>query len=93
MTTVLINGRPFDVEFGGLPMPMVVRNKKHFIRFPGLPPGVRPGYVSLRNMEGGRLPSPPRGEHDATNGPNDGNATGGVTNTAVPPPAFGELEF
>lgn len=59
LTTVLINGRPFKVEFGGLPKPIIVRDKKHFIRFTLLPRGVRPGFVNIINMEGGRLPTPP----------------------------------
>ncbi|KAG8225210.1 hypothetical protein J437_LFUL009055, partial [Ladona fulva] len=55
---VVINGRQFRVEFGGLPMPIIVRDRKHFIRFSALPRGVVPGYVSIAGMEGGRLPSP-----------------------------------
>jgi hypothetical protein len=60
LSTVLINGQPIKVEFGGLPKPIIVRGKKHFIRFTVLPRGIRPGYVNIVNMEGGRLPSPPR---------------------------------
>nr|CAD7591773.1 unnamed protein product [Timema genevievae] len=56
---VMINGRPFPVEFGGLPKPILVRDKKHFIRFSVLPRWVRPGYVKIVNMEGTRLASPP----------------------------------
>ncbi|XP_071452534.1 uncharacterized protein Pcf11 isoform X2 [Hetaerina americana] len=55
---VVINGRQFRVEFGGLPMPIIVRDRKHFIRFSVLPRGIMPGYVSIAGMEGGRLPSP-----------------------------------
>ncbi|KAJ9595834.1 hypothetical protein L9F63_012989, partial [Diploptera punctata] len=51
LNTVLINGQPIKVEFGGLPMPIVVRGKKHFIRFTGLPRGVKPGYINIVNME------------------------------------------
>ncbi|XP_066998871.2 uncharacterized protein [Anabrus simplex] len=60
LSNVVINGRSFKVEFGGLPKLIVVRDKKHYIRFSVLPRGVRPGYVNIVNMEGGRLPSPPR---------------------------------
>ncbi|XP_033608498.1 uncharacterized protein LOC111867245 isoform X3 [Cryptotermes secundus] len=64
LSTVLINGQPIKVEFGGLPKPIIVRGKKHFIRFTVLPRGIRPGYVSIVNMEGGRLPSPPRPKNE-----------------------------
>jgi len=60
LSTVLINGQPIKVEFGGLPKPIVVRGKKHFIRFTVLPRDIKPGYISIVNMEGGRLPSPPQ---------------------------------
>lgn len=52
LQTVLLNGRPFKVEFGGLPKPIIVRDKKHFIRFSVLPRGVRPGYVKIAGMKG-----------------------------------------
>jgi pre-mRNA cleavage complex 2 protein Pcf11 len=57
---VLLNGRPFKVEFGGLPKPIIVRDKKHFIRFSVLPRGVRSGYVKIAGMKGeGPIGSPP----------------------------------
>ncbi|XP_017892802.1 uncharacterized protein LOC108632624 isoform X2 [Ceratina calcarata] len=63
LQTVLLNGRPFKVEFGGLPKPIIVRDKKHFIRFSVLPRGVRPGYVKIAGMKGEEpiesSPSPP----------------------------------
>ncbi|XP_014218937.1 uncharacterized protein LOC106647178 [Copidosoma floridanum] len=52
LQTVLINGRPFNVEFGGLPKPILVHEKKHFIRFSVLPRGFRAGYVKIANMKG-----------------------------------------
>ncbi|OAD61193.1 Pre-mRNA cleavage complex 2 protein Pcf11 [Eufriesea mexicana] len=52
LQTVLLNGRPFKVEFGGLPKPIIVRDKKHFIRFSVLPRSVRPGYVKIAGMKG-----------------------------------------
>ncbi|XP_047121818.1 uncharacterized protein LOC124805343 [Schistocerca piceifrons] len=64
LKTVLLNGRPFEVEFGGLPKPIVARGRKHFVRFSVLPQGVRPGYVNIVNMdtmEDRRLPSPETG--------------------------------
>ncbi|XP_043252988.1 uncharacterized protein LOC122397706 [Colletes gigas] len=60
LQTVLLNGRPFKVEFGGLPKPIIVRDKKHFIRFSVLPRGVRPGYVKITGMRGEEpIESPP----------------------------------
>lgn len=51
LRTVLINEVSFKVEFGGLPKPVYIRNKKHFIRFSVLPRGVTPGYVKIKDME------------------------------------------
>ncbi|XP_076641398.1 pcf11 cleavage and polyadenylation factor subunit isoform X2 [Halictus rubicundus] len=60
LQTVLLNGRPFKVEFGGLPKPIIVRDKKHFIRFSVLPRDVRPGYVKIAGMRGEEpIESPP----------------------------------
>jgi len=60
LQTVLLNGRPFKVEFGGLPKPIIVRDKKHFIRFSVLPRGVRAGHVKITGMRGeGPIESPP----------------------------------
>lgn len=53
LKTVLINDVPFKVEFGGLPKPITVHDKKHFIRFSVLPKGIKPGQVTLKDMEGG----------------------------------------
>ena len=62
LQTVLLNGRPFKVEFGGLPKPIMVLDKKHFIRFSVLPRGCRPGYVRIANMKGERPRTPPQSE-------------------------------
>lgn len=60
LQTVLLNGRPFKVEFGGLPKPIIVRDKKHFIRFSVLPRGVRAGHIKITGMRGeGPIESPP----------------------------------
>ncbi|KAK0076830.1 hypothetical protein PV325_004802, partial [Microctonus aethiopoides] len=59
LETVLLNGRPFKVEFGGLPKPIIVRDKKHFIRFSVLPRGVRAGHVKISGMKGDRLSNSP----------------------------------
>lgn len=58
LRTVLINDVPFKVEFGGLPKPFTVHDKKHFIRFSVLPKGIKPGYVNIKDMPGSRLNSP-----------------------------------
>jgi pre-mRNA cleavage complex 2 protein Pcf11 len=55
LKTVLINDVPFKVEFGGLPKPITVHDKKHFIRFSVLPRGVKPGLVRIKDMEGGQV--------------------------------------
>ncbi|XP_016845564.2 uncharacterized protein LOC100121739 isoform X3 [Nasonia vitripennis] len=52
LQTVLLNGRPFKVEFGGLPKPILVGEKKHFIRFSVLPRGFTAGYVKITGMKG-----------------------------------------
>lgn len=59
LQTVVINGQPFKIQFGGLPVPIFFRGEKHFLRLTSLPPGITPGYVNILNMEGGRLPTPP----------------------------------
>ncbi|XP_063228408.1 serine/arginine repetitive matrix protein 2-like isoform X2 [Bacillus rossius redtenbacheri] len=67
LRTVLINGQPLDVEFGGLPKPIVVDGKKHFLRLSMLPKGVVPGYAKIVSMEGICLPSPPHPPDDDSN--------------------------
>ncbi|XP_014281579.1 pre-mRNA cleavage complex 2 protein Pcf11 [Halyomorpha halys] len=59
LQTVVINGQPFKIQFGGLPVPIFFRGEKHFLRLTSLPTGITPGYVNILNMEGGRLPTPP----------------------------------
>lgn len=39
-------------------MPIFFHGEKHFLRLSVLPTGIRPGYITIVNMEGGRLPSP-----------------------------------
>ncbi|XP_063927873.1 uncharacterized protein LOC135141017 isoform X2 [Zophobas morio] len=55
LKTVLINDVPFKVEFGGLPKPITVHDKKHFIRFSVLPKGIKPGLVCIKDMEGAQI--------------------------------------
>ncbi|GBP76226.1 Pre-mRNA cleavage complex 2 protein Pcf11 [Eumeta japonica] len=52
LKTVLINEKPFKIEFGGLPKPIFLGKQKHFIRFSVLPRCVKPGHVKIENMEG-----------------------------------------
>lgn len=52
LKTVMLNGWPFAVEFGGLPKPIMIKDKKHFIRFSVLPRGVRAGGVRIAGMKG-----------------------------------------
>ncbi|XP_057662114.1 pre-mRNA cleavage complex 2 protein Pcf11 isoform X5 [Diorhabda carinulata] len=52
LKTVLINDVPFNVEYGGLPKPLLIHDKKHFIRFSVLPKGIKPGKVKIIDMEG-----------------------------------------
>ncbi|CAB0035349.1 unnamed protein product, partial [Trichogramma brassicae] len=52
LTIVLLNGKAFPVEFGGLPKPVVIQGKKHFLRFSALPMGFKAGYVKIAGMEG-----------------------------------------
>ncbi|XP_033607972.1 uncharacterized protein LOC111866139 isoform X3 [Cryptotermes secundus] len=85
LSTVLINGQPIKVEFGGVPKPIIVHGKKHFIRFTMLPRGIRPGYVSIVNMEGSRLPSPPRPKIE-----NNGTLTFGREDFRHPSSRFSE---
>lgn len=46
-------------DFGGKPKPIILNGKKHYFRLTALPRGVKPGFHTILNMEGGRLPSPP----------------------------------
>lgn len=56
LRTVLINEQPFKVEFGDLPKPIFVGNEKYFIRFSALPRNIKPGYITITNMEGLGVP-------------------------------------
>lgn len=73
LTTVLINDTAFDVEYGGLPKPCIIKGKKHFIRFSVLPKGVKPGRVKIKDMEGTQPLSPynvdENSQDSATNDP------------------------
>lgn len=52
LKTVLINEVPFRVEFGGMPRPLRIGKRKHFIRFSMAPGYVKPGQILLADMEG-----------------------------------------
>ncbi|XP_074026105.1 pcf11 cleavage and polyadenylation factor subunit isoform X2 [Leptinotarsa decemlineata] len=69
LETVLINDVPFNVEYGGLPKPIVINGKKHFIRFSVLPKGIKPGRVNIRDMEGKGNISPKFDENSQDSNP------------------------
>ncbi|KRT84698.1 hypothetical protein AMK59_1819 [Oryctes borbonicus] len=52
----LIDDNPFDIEFGGLPKPIILHDKKYYIRFSVLPRGVKSGQVSIKGMDDITLP-------------------------------------
>lgn len=45
LRTVVIDGHPHRVDFGGLPMGIHLDGRNHFVRFSSLPRGVEPGRV------------------------------------------------
>lgn len=45
LRTAVIDGNPYRVDFGGLPMAIHLDGRKHFVRFSSLPRGVEPGRV------------------------------------------------
>jgi len=48
----MINDQPFKVNYNGPPQAIVVRGNKHYLRFTGLPPNIRPGYAAISQMMG-----------------------------------------
>ncbi|KAK9886971.1 hypothetical protein WA026_019229 [Henosepilachna vigintioctopunctata] len=57
---VLINDEHFDVQFGGLPKPVMLKNKRHYIRFSVLPKGLKPGQIKIIGLESDDVSSSPR---------------------------------
>ena len=53
LRTVVVDGHPYRVDFGGLPMPIMLDGRKHFVRFSSLPRGVEPGRVLIPFTPGG----------------------------------------
>ncbi|KAF5294521.1 hypothetical protein FQA39_LY13375 [Lamprigera yunnana] len=51
LRAAIINDHRFEIEYGGLPKPIFLHNKKHFIRFSVLPKGIKPGNVNIKDME------------------------------------------
>ncbi|KAK4887613.1 hypothetical protein RN001_003884 [Aquatica leii] len=51
LRAALINEQRFEIEYGGLPKPIFLHNKKHFIRFSVLPKGIKPGHFNIKDME------------------------------------------
>lgn len=48
----MINDQPFKVNYNGPPQAIIVRGRKHFLKFTGLPANIRPGYVAISQMMG-----------------------------------------
>lgn len=75
LRTVLINEVPFKVEFGGLPRPVIIGKTKHFIRFSVLPRSIKPGQISIANMDGRPAVQPtPAAPTPVTNEPSNSPA-------------------
>lgn len=83
LLVVLLNGRPFNVEFGGLPKPIIIAGKKHFIGFSGLPHGFRPGFVKIKGMKGVTNKDNSSSGYPTTTGV---NKYGSIGMTAIPEP-------
>lgn len=52
----LIDDTPFEISFGSLPKPVLLHDKKCYIRFSVLPRGIKPGHVNIQGMENIMLP-------------------------------------
>lgn len=50
LLTVLLDGAPTRVEYGGLPKSLFLGGKKYFVRFGALPQGVVAGKVQIKDM-------------------------------------------
>lgn len=62
LRTVVIDGQAYRVDFGGLPMPINLGVRKHFVRFSSLPRGVEPGRVLQPLALGNYVERPPMEE-------------------------------
>ncbi|XP_014231028.1 uncharacterized protein LOC106655241 isoform X3 [Trichogramma pretiosum] len=49
---VLLNGKPFPVDFGGFEKAIILNDKKHYLRFSKLPKNVLPGHTKIIGMKG-----------------------------------------
>ncbi|XP_067628400.1 pre-mRNA cleavage complex 2 protein Pcf11 isoform X2 [Eurosta solidaginis] len=50
LLTVLLDGEPAKVEYGGLPKSYVLGGVSYFIRFGALPQGLKAGQIIIKNM-------------------------------------------
>ncbi|KNC29047.1 hypothetical protein FF38_00279, partial [Lucilia cuprina] len=50
LLTVILDGTPTRVEYGGLPKSLFLGGKKYFVRFGALPQGVVAGKVQIKDM-------------------------------------------
>lgn len=58
LRTVLINGVPVPLVFGGYPVPVMFRGVQCYLRLTPLPAGIIPGQISITNMENYAQPTP-----------------------------------
>lgn len=75
LLTVLLDGTPTRVEYGGLPKSLFLGGKKYFVRFGALPQGVVAGKVQIKDMI-----------YVETSPPLAADATENATAEEVPPP-------
>ncbi|XP_004517564.1 uncharacterized protein LOC101455197 isoform X2 [Ceratitis capitata] len=50
LLTVLLDGEPAKVEYGGLPKSYLLGGVSYFIRFGALPQGLKPGLIAVKDM-------------------------------------------
>lgn len=81
LLTVLLDGIPTRVEYGGLPKSLVLGGKKYFVRFGALPQGVVAGKVLIKDML--YVETKPPNEEEVANQPAVENATNPVATTTA----------
>lgn len=50
LQTILVNGCPVNMQFGGRCISIIVNKKMHRVRLSELPAGILPGEVTITNM-------------------------------------------
>ncbi|XP_045478783.1 uncharacterized protein LOC123683864 isoform X2 [Harmonia axyridis] len=51
LKNALINNEHFEVQFGGLPKPVMLKDKRHYIRFSVLPKALKQGHIQIKGLE------------------------------------------